>query len=55
MTKYRVILRDDSVQPVITKEAVIESDQSKAELLVHAHIIEVLGTVEEPKKKKGED
>lgn len=46
MAKYKVLLRDDN-GPVREVPAVIESDQTIAELSAHAHIHSVYGEVDE--------
>lgn len=68
MRKVKVLIRDDSQYPTVRQyEKVIESDQTRAELETHAHILAVLEDpvketkevtveeVKEPKKAKTEE
>lgn len=53
MSKWKVILRDDKdASNVVHTETEIDFDGTKEELESHAHIIRVIGKVEEEKNKK---
>lgn len=53
MKKYRVLQRDHSAAPMTQYvEVIIETEETKEELLRHSHIIEVLEEIVETKAKE---